>query len=100
ISSDGTTIVYDNGTTLRKIDASGTNDGALCAGTDPAISPNGTKLVYVAGGTTVTVATIAGPCGSSVALGAGSDPAWSPDSQQVVFVDGAGDLAVAPAGGG
>jgi hypothetical protein len=42
ISSDGATIVYAN-SGVRKVDVGGTNDSALCAGSDPAISPRGTR---------------------------------------------------------
>ncbi|HSL64406.1 MAG TPA: hypothetical protein VK874_07075 [Gaiellaceae bacterium] len=94
-SADGATILYDDGTDVRRVGSA----TALCAtGTDPAVAPAGDRLAYVGGGV-VTVATVAGPCTTVATFGSGSDPAWAPDGTQIAFVAG-GDVAVAPAGGG
>jgi dipeptidyl aminopeptidase/acylaminoacyl peptidase len=66
------------------------------AGTQPAWSPDGTKLAYLAGG---SVLTIAGPGERSVSAPAGiaiSPAAWSPDSKFLAYVrrDKNGDLQV------
>ena len=100
-SSDGQTIVFDDGTNVRSISANGPADSStvLCAGTNPAISPDGARVAYIAGGN-VTVNQLSCGGGSPVSLGAGTDPAWSSDGMQVVFVDGAGDIVVAPSTGG
>jgi hypothetical protein len=98
-SSDGQLIVFDDGANVRSISSSGTNATTRCAGTDPAISPNGQKVAYVSGGH-VIVNDLSCGGGSPIDLGSGSSPAWAPDSSQIVFVNGAGDLAVAPATGG
>ncbi len=98
-SSNGVTIVFDDGTNVRSILAAGGSSTVLCGGTDPAISPDGARVAYEVGGSvTVNVLNCSG--GSPVNLGTGTDPAWSSDGMQLLFVDGAGDLAVAPATGG
>ena len=97
-SSDGQLIVFASGGTVVSIPASGGSLTPRCAGTDPAISPNGLKVAYVASSGHVVVDPLS--CGGAVTdLGSGGDPAWSPDGTQIVFVSG-GDLAVAPASGG
>jgi hypothetical protein len=97
-SSDGQLIVFDDGTTVRSIPASGGSSTALCTGTDPAISPNGQKIAYVSATGHVIVDPLS--CGAAtVDLGLGNSPAWSPDGTQIVFVTG-GDLTIAPATGG
>jgi RTX calcium-binding nonapeptide repeat (4 copies)/WD40-like Beta Propeller Repeat len=99
-SSDGQTIVFDDTVSIRSISASGpaNSSSVLCTtGTNPAISPDKTKLAYVLGGS-VSVSDLS--CAGAIPFGAGSDPAWSPDGTQIVFVDGGGDIAVAPASGG
>ena len=100
-SSNGQTIVFDDGANIRSISASGpaNSSSVLCAGTDPAISPDGQRVAYVSGGA-VKINQLSCGGGSPVDFGAGSSPAWSPDGTQIVFVDSAGDLAVAPASGG
>jgi dipeptidyl aminopeptidase/acylaminoacyl peptidase len=102
-SSDGQTIVFDDGTKVRRISAAGPADSSivLCAGRDAAISPNGQKVAYVTGTPgVVTVNQLDCAGGAPVPIAQGSNPAWAPDGSQVVFVDAAGDLAVAPATGG
>lgn len=98
-ASDGQTIVFDDGASVRVIAAAGPADSStvLCAGTNAALSPDGTKIAYVSGGNVVVSAL---DCTGTVSFGAGSSPAWAPDGTQVVFVDSAADIAVAPAGGG
>jgi hypothetical protein len=94
-SSDGLKILFDDTTVIRSIPASGGSSSVLCAGTDPAISPDGQKVAYVSGGE-VLVNQLS--CGSPALndLGAGTSPAWSPDGTQIVFVSG-GDIAVGSA---
>ena len=99
-SSDGQTILFDDGVNVRSIPAAGGASSVVCGtiGTDPAISPGGAHVAYVAGGN-VFVKQL--DCaGSAIDLGAGSQPAWSPDGTQIVFVDTGNDLAVAPSTGG
>ena len=100
-SSNGQTIVFDDGANIRSISASGpaNSSGVLCAGTNPAISPDGQRVAYVSGGS-VKINQLNCGSGSATDLGPGSSPAWAPDGTQIVFVDSAGDLAVAPASGG
>jgi len=99
-SSDGHTILFDNGAKIRSISASGPANSSteLCTGTDPAISPDGQSVAYVSGGV-VTVSPLACGSGSSTTYGGGVSPAWAPDGSAIVFVDSAGDLDVAPIGG-
>ena len=99
-SSDGSTILFDDGSSIWSISATGTNPLNRCAGTDPAISPNGQKVAYVSPGGHVIVNDLSCSGGSPIDLGPGSSPAWAPDNSQVVFVNGASDLVVAPAAGG
>jgi hypothetical protein len=100
ISTDGQVILFDDGANVRSIAAGGPADSSsvLCAGTDPAISPDGTKVAFESGGAVVVGQLACG--GASTSLGGGSDPAWSPDGTQIVFIDGSSDLAVAPSTGG
>lgn len=100
ISTDGQTILFDDGASVRSIGAGGPADSSsvLCAGTDPAISPDGTRVAFESGGNVVVGPLACG--GASTSLGAGGDPAWSPDGTQIVFIDGSSDLVVAPSTGG
>jgi RTX calcium-binding nonapeptide repeat (4 copies)/WD40-like Beta Propeller Repeat len=102
-SSDGQTIVFDDGTNIRRISGSGPADSStvLCVGTDAAISPDGQKVAYVTGTPgVVTVNQLDCATGTPIPIAQGSNPAWAPDGSEVVFVDADGDLAVAPATGG
>lgn len=98
-SSDGQKIYFDDGVNVRWISAGGPADSStsLCAGTNPAISPDGTKLAFGSGGSVVVRLL---DCSGGSSFGAGSAPAWSSDGTQIVFVDSANDLVVAPSGGG
>jgi RTX calcium-binding nonapeptide repeat (4 copies)/WD40-like Beta Propeller Repeat len=99
-SSDGKTIVFDDGTNVKQISASGGASSVLCAGTDPAISPDGQKVAYVTAAGHVVVDPLPACGAATVDLGAGGSPAWSPDGTQIVLVDSGGDLAVVSSGGG
>jgi hypothetical protein len=99
ISSDGQLIVFDDGTNIRSIPVSGGSSSSLCAGTDAAISPDGTKVAYVSGGI-VRINQLSCATGTPTSFTNGSNPAWAPDGSAIVFVDAGSDLAVAPATGG
>jgi Tol biopolymer transport system component len=92
ISTDGQTIVYDNGASLASIGPAATS----CAGVDPALSPDATDVAYETGAGVVVSAL---DCTDVKTFAGGTDPAWSPDGTQIAFISGQ-DLAVAPATGG
>jgi len=100
-SSDGQLIVFDDGVDVRSIPASGGASTVRCAGaTDPAISPDGTKVAYVSGGAVKIGSLTACVPATDTSFGTGTSPAWAPDGTEIVFVDSDNDIAVAPASGG
>jgi WD40 repeat protein len=70
--------------------------------TQPAWSPDGTKLVYVEGGGGLVIVNADGTGSTPIAAG-GLTPAWSPDGSTIVFSlhsNGSYQLWSVPAGGG
>jgi hypothetical protein len=101
ISTDGQKILFDDGVNISQINTSnGVVSPGCTAATEPAISPDGTKVAYVTAGS-VKIGSLAG-CAplTDPSLGTGKSPAWSPDGTQIVFVDGGDDIAVGPSTGG
>jgi TolB protein len=66
---------------LVSVDPSTGAQQVLGPGSEPAFSPDGSKLAFVRGG----IVYVAGPDGSgAVAIGGGEYPAWSPDGTHIV----------------
>jgi len=111
-SADGQRLAYEWGSDsfqppqgIYSTGADGTDRRLLVPhATDPAYSPDGTKLAFVAlrnfERVGVFVANADGSEPRALSSGVASWPEWSPDSTQLVFISGSGsDLVVASADG-
>jgi Tol biopolymer transport system component len=95
-------IAFERGANIYTV----TTDGAhtvsssplVTNGSEPAWSPDGTKLAYVEAGTSsIKVLTIGGA--TSGALDTGTSPTWSPDGTMIAYEKGS-DIFVVSSGGG
>jgi WD40 repeat protein len=88
-NGDTPEVAYDSSPGVH---STGAGTASISGGTDPAWSPDGTKLAYVKGGDVH----VAGPDGSNEVgtAVAGSKPAWSPDGAKIAYVGTDGDIHV------
>src|SRR5581483_9641084 len=95
--SNGLLAFNCNGSQICTANPDGSNLQVVAtSGSDPAWSPNGTKLAYVAGGSIYT----AGPDGSNPQdfEDSASEPTWSSDGSSIAFVDASNNIAIKTAG--
>jgi Tol biopolymer transport system component len=77
-------IMHDDGTSQTALTTGTAQDTA------PNISPDGTRICFVRGGTEIWLMNIDGS--SPTDLVAGTDPSWSTDSGEIFYVDGTGTV--------
>lgn len=100
-SSDGRVVAEFNGTSITLWN--GTSWSSIIPqGTDPAFSPDGTKVAYVNGGQ-IWVHTLSGGADTQVtndASAAFTNPTWSPDGSTIAFNSGTAIRSAAAASTG
>jgi D-alanyl-D-alanine carboxypeptidase len=88
-------IAFLRGGSIYGVNADGSRQRRLAAGSDPAWSPNGRTIAFARGG---AVFVMSADGGRQRRLVAGSDPSWSPNGRTIAFLRG-GDVYVMHADG-
>ena len=88
--ADGDIAFVNGGNILLK----STGTAAVTGAVDPSWSPDGKKLAFSVGGTTIKTCTVtSGTCGTlSGSLDTGIEPVWSPDGTKIAYVKGGDSL--------